>query len=577
MNAKGEVLEALDEVAFRKMMAEVEGIESVAVCFLHSYANPIHEQRVVEIASECRPDLYVTASSEVAPIIREYERFMATVINAYVAPRIAGYIGDMLSALSERGFTGSVSIMKSDGGMCSPEEARQYPVRSLESGPAAGILSAADTASKCEAGLSIALDMGGTTAKACLISGGQPALADEIEVDRLKRFTKGSGLPLRLPSLDLIEIGAGGGSIGWIDSLGIMQVGPESAGAEPGAACYGTGGQFPTVTDADLLLGYLDPAYFAAGTMRLDVDLAAEAVSRHILKPTGTSDVTVAAWGIHEIVNENMARATRLHGVEHGVDPAAVTLIVTGGAGPVHASGLLRTIGARRVICPPSAEVASALGLMLAPRTTELRVTELMPLEELSDDGLHARLRQLEAGLREKAGEPSPSFSVNAWVHMRLHGQGYEVRVPVESPHSIEGLSRAFDREYEARFGRAPWTADREIVDWLLRLSSPKPALPSRLAAVGGDISPGTTRRAFFGPTHGWLETPVRTRTHVHAAGTSEGPMLIREEGTTVVVAPGFTVFSDDLGNIYIEATQDGVRPPSRTLANDLVGVRNLG
>jgi N-methylhydantoinase A len=551
INARGEVVTPLDEEALRSALADLHGIEALAVCFLHSYANPIHERQASSLARSMLPDCYVTTSSEVAPIIREYERFIAAAINAYVAPQASKYLSSLESELRARRFGGTIGIMKSDGGMCSLAEASRLPVRILESGPAAGILSAANTAVECGEELGVALDMGGTTAKICLIANGRPVTTDELEVARLNRFASGSGLPLRIPSLDLMEIGAGGGSIAWIDGLGIMQVGPESAGADPGPACYGRGGTRPTVTDAGLLLGYLDPEYFAGGAFSLDPTAAEKAIRDDILKHTGTDDPILAAWGIYDIVNENMARAARLHCLEHGIDPTSVTLIATGGGAPLHAAALLTKLGARRVVCPPDAGVASALGLLLAPRTRDLSVTEVMPLDELTHEDLGRRLAQLDAQLADDADEEAAGQIVH-FLDVRLRGQAYEIRVRVPDDGRIDSLRGLFDVEYEARFGRAPWPAPREVVRWTVQSTHERDLLVGAPPAVRAGRSAGP-RRAYFGLRSEWMDARVLDRSALVGDEPVLGPLVVPEEGTTVVVGPGQLAYVDAHSNIVIE------------------------
>ncbi|OWT57463.1 hydantoinase/oxoprolinase family protein [Candidimonas nitroreducens] len=556
VGARGEVIHALDIAGAEAAIAALpQNIDAVAVCFLHSYANPEHERSVGDMLRRLRPALHVSLSSDVAPIIREYERFTATAINAYVGPNVSAYLADLKGFLNDSGFKGFIGIMKSDGGMCTPAEASQLPARILESGPAAGILSAAHTAKTRGERLAVAFDMGGTTAKACLITDGEPVIADELEVARLARFTKHSGLPLRLPSLDLIEIGAGGGSIASIGDLGLLQVGPNSAASEPGPACYGRGGDKPTVTDVDLLLGYLNPRYFAGGSLRLDRKAAEAAVSHHILEHTGTNDIVAAAWGINDIVNENMAREIRLHCVEHGIDPASVTLIATGGAGPAHAGQIMTKLGARRMVLPTDAGVASAVGLLLAPRSIEKTVTEVALLADLGTEGLKQRLTALRRSIALSVADFGDELQTRYVLHMRLRGQAYEVRVGAPDPLTQESLAQAFVEEHVRRFGRPPADSPVEVVNWSVTLyqisrSGAGAAYSDKVSDRIGDAR----RDAYFGPEHSWHSSPVLHRSTLAPRTQHCGPLLIEDEGSTIVVAPGQRLEVDIWGNICVEA-----------------------
>jgi N-methylhydantoinase A/oxoprolinase/acetone carboxylase beta subunit len=552
MRADGSVERPLDGEGVRAAIRGLGEVDSIAVCFLHSYRNPAHELTAASIVREELPNVYVSTSADVAPMVREYERFLAAAVNSYVGPKSARYIESMVQSLAARGFRGTFGIMKSDGGMLNANQAIAQPVRMLDSGPAAGVLSAGSSAVACGERLAVAFDMGGTTAKACLVKDGESAMTNELQVARLRRFASGSGLPIRIPSLDLLEIGAGGGSIARIDNLGVLQVGPDSAGAEPGPVCYGRGGVEPTVTDADLLLGYLDADSFAGGTMRLDTALAAAAVEEKIITAIDGTDVTSAAWAIYDIVNENMARAARLHCLEHGEDPARVVLVATGGAGALHASAIMPKMGAKKVICPPRAGVASALGLLLAPRSADRTLAAVRACADLTDATVAEVLNGLEVDLR-RDNQDYP-YSARAWVHMRLIGQGYELRVPVPDNRSIKGLQEAFVAEYRAHFGRDPWSDRTEIVDWtveLFHLSTV--AMPQESFPHGSEHS-GRTRRAYFGPGYGWMECVLLDRAALAATGRPvNGPALLNESETTVVVGPGQQVWCDAIGNLHIE------------------------
>src|ERR687888_852972 len=348
--ADGSIARALDEVAARRVLAELarDGVEALAICLLHAYVNPAHEARLAALAREAIPGAFVSCSSEVVPEIREYERGSTTCANAYVAPLMARYLEDLERRLGGLGIPGQLYVMQSSGGIALPPFARRLPVRLVESGPAAGALAAAQAARERREPKLLSFDMGGTTAKACVIDGGVPLVGREFEVARADRFKKGSGLPIRVPVIEMIEIGAGGGSIARVDRMGLLKVGPESAGADPGPACYNLGGRLPTVTDADLLLGYLDAEFFLGGRMRLARDAAHPALAGHVARPLGL-DVVEAAWGVHRVVNENMAAAARIHGIERGKDLRAYTLFAFGGAGPVHCWRVAKILKGPRV------------------------------------------------------------------------------------------------------------------------------------------------------------------------------------------------------------------------------------
>src|SRR3990172_5261894 len=364
----GSVLRPLDEEGARAAIAALmaEGVEAIAISLLHAYRNPAHERALAALVARIAPGLPVSRSSEVLPHIREFERTSTTVANVYVMPLMARYLDDLERKLADMGIPGRFYIMLSSGGIATPETAKRLPIRLVESGPAAGALAAAQAARQMSADRLLSFDMGGTTAKACVIDGGQPLVAREFEVARADRFKKGSGLPIRVPVIEMIEIGAGGGSVARVDRLGLLKVGPDSAGADPGPACYALGGREPTVTDADLLLGYLDPDFFLGGLMRLDVEAARRAVAERVATAPGL-DLMEAAWGIHRVVNENMAAAARIHGIERGKDLRAYPLFAFGGAGPVHAWEIGKILKVPRVLLPFGAGAISAFGLLAAP------------------------------------------------------------------------------------------------------------------------------------------------------------------------------------------------------------------
>ena len=388
----GAVIRPLDEAGARAVVRELvtEGIEAVAICLLHAYVNPAHERRLAAIVAEIAPDVSVSCSSDVVPEIREYERTSTTTANVYVVPLMARYLEDLERRLGESGIPGQLYVMHSAGGIVLPPLARRVPIRLVESGPAAGALAAARAASERDEPRLLSFDMGGTTAKACVIDGGAPLVGREFEVARADRFKKGSGLPIRVPVIEMIEIGAGGGSIARVDRLGLLKVGPDSAGADPGPACYNLGGRLPTVTDADLVLGYLDAGFFLGGRMPLDRDAARRAIEEHVARPLGL-DVTAAAWGIHRVVNENMAAAARIHAIERGRDLRSYPLFAFGGAGPVHCWQVARVLRVPRILIPFAAGAMSAYGLLAAPLAFDFVRTGRQRLDAADWDAINAR------------------------------------------------------------------------------------------------------------------------------------------------------------------------------------------
>ena len=431
LDVEGNVQLPLDEGAVRAAIErlQAEGVRSIAVAFLHSYVDPVHERRAGEIIREVAPDLWVTLSSEVCPEAREYERTSTAVANAYVQPLMAGYLERLAAAFREAGFGRDIHLMTSGGSLASLETARRFPVRLVESGPAGGAILASHIAAERGEDRILSFDMGGTTAKICLIEDGEPMKARSFEVDRSARFMKGSGLPLRIPVIEMVEIGAGGGSIAQVDALGRIQVGPESAGAAPGPACYGLGGERPTVTDADVVLGKIDPDRFAGGKIALEVDQAATALESGIGERMAMEAVK-SAYGVAEIVDENMANAARVHAVERGLAISDRTLIAFGGAAPLHAARLAEKLGIRRIVVPAGAGVGSAIGFLKAPAAYELVRSRYMRLDRLALDVVNALLAEMgaEASARARSASRADLEETRA-AFMRYAGQGHEIEV----------------------------------------------------------------------------------------------------------------------------------------------------
>ncbi|MSQ37709.1 MAG: hydantoinase/oxoprolinase family protein [Chloroflexi bacterium] len=547
----GTSLRAPDEAEVRTAvdLAVARGARSVAVSFLHSYANPQHEQTVGEIVRRGYPTLTVTLSSDVAPVMGEYERTSTTVADAYVAPVVRAYLARMQDELGRTGFCGQFFMMLSSGGAAAVATAIGQPIRLVESGPAAGAAAAALIGTLTGADPVLSFDMGGTTAKVCLIEGGSPAVVNEIEVARAHRLRRGSGLPLLVPSVELIEIGAGGGSIARVDVTGILRVGPESAGAQPGPACYGLGGREATVTDANLLLGYLDPSYFLGGELRLDSGAADAAIASLGARLGLTAERTAAA--IHGVVNETMAEAARMHLIERNWDPRKVTLVAFGGAGPAHAASVARKLGIGRVLFPVGAGATSALGSLVAPlsfqhaRSLPCRLSDTDwarvgdVLRELADRG--------RAALRE-ANVSDNMIEIVREADMHIRGQVFEITVAVpDGPlgeQSAEEVRRAFGSIYRRLYSRHDPQADLEVVNWKVTARAPRRAVTLGGGTRGGEARKG--ERSMFSIEAGRFVTAAVYDRYRLAAGVSfGGPAIVEEREATVVIPSGGRVTVD--------------------------------
>ncbi|MDD9902620.1 MAG: hydantoinase/oxoprolinase family protein [Rhodospirillaceae bacterium] len=559
----GSVATTLNEDKARAAIAELietEAIEALAVCFLHAYANPTHEQAVAELARAEFPDLYVTASADVVPTMREYERWTTACINAYTQPMFDRYLGRLESGLAAQGFSGKLFIMTSSGGVLAPDAARQFPVRMLESGPAAGVLMSALHGRTLDLPELLSFDMGGTTAKGALVRGGAPLRKYDMEVARVHDFKRGSGLPVITPAIDMIEIGAGGGSIAEIDERGLLRVGPRSAGADPGPACYGAGGKSATLTDANLVLGYLDPAHFLGGEMALDVKAAKRAIAETVAEPLEL-DLTRAAWGIHEIINEDVARAFRIHASERGFDYRQSSMVAFGGSGPLHAMAVARILKIPRVVFPIGAGVMSALGLLASPLAFELSRSRLAVIDDLDREGFTATFAPLieeATGFLRRADIDAADMSVRCSLDMRYYGQGREIEIilPDGDPAAaFDRLTALFEARYSTLFSVSTPGAPLEIVNWKVEATGPDTGLQSGYRMVGNVPSAETarkgTRRAWFGETA--HDCPVYDRYTLNAGTAIEGPALVEERESTCVIGPGETARVDDAGNLIAE------------------------
>ena len=556
----GAVLLALDEAAVRRVAAELKAqeIEAVAVCFLHSFTNEAHERRVGAILAEELPGVAISLSCEVCPEIREYERTSTTIANAYVLPRMAGYLGQLETDLKKDGISAPLLLMMSSGGITTVDTARRYPVRLVESGPAGGAILARTVAAENDARRAVAFDMGGTTAKLTLLDDLELQRSRQFEVARAYRFVQGSGLPVRIPVIELVEIGAGGGSIARLDALGRIQVGPDSAGSVPGPACYGRGGTEPTVTDADTALGRLDPTRFAGGAIPLHRDKA-EAALQALAGPLGT-DAQGAAAGVAEIVDETMASAARVHAVENGKDTADRALIAFGGAAPLHAARLARKLGMKQVIVPVGAGVGSAFGFLRASIAYEVVRTRHVRLDMFDAK----MLNELFAAMRSEAetvvrpAAPGEALVESRQAFMRYRGQGHEIAVPLPNePFAADAagdLRRRFEATYEQVFGRAIPKLEVEALTWTLSIGTDRP-LPSPVKPVTRLATPAPSgHREVFDPASGLLERAALHERKALTPGMSfDGPALIVEDGTTTVVPTGFIARINEVSQIVLE------------------------
>jgi N-methylhydantoinase A len=556
----GAVLRPLEEEALEAAVDGVVagGYEAVAVALLHAYANPAHERAVRDRLAERAPGLSVSLSSDVSPKYREYERTSTTVANSYIKPTVTRYLGHLQQALAARGFRNDLFIMQSNGGLVSPDFAREYPIRIVESGPAAGVLMCGDVAAEEGAAQVITFDMGGTTAKLGAIDDGAPAIMPRFEVDPI-HYKSGSGLPISLPAVELLEIGAGGGSVARSE-MGIVQVGPESAGADPGPICYGQGGAQPTVTDANLVLGYLNPDYFNGGAMRLDRAAAEAGIASAIGDPLGleTGD---AAWGIHTVANSNMERAMRIVSLERGRDPRRYALVAFGGAGPLHAARLARALGIPRVIVPHGAGVGSAFGLLQADPRIDVSQTRVLTLDAEAAPAIAAIYAELEAQARadlERLGMAgAPRWS--RYAYMRYAGQGYEVRTDLPDG-AIDGgfAGRAADMfhdAYERQYRYRDAGAAIEAVDWYLvaSLQTDGDATTTGFAEATDESRPPARRNAYFPETDGYTQIPVLDRTGMRTGEAIDGPALIEEADSTTIVLPGDRAAISPRGHLVID------------------------
>ena len=571
VDAKGGVRLALDEAAVVALAQtlKAEGVESVAVGFLHSYANPAHERRAAEILAAALPGVRVSLSCDVCPEVREYERFSTTCANAYVQPLMARYLESLRSRIAAAGFGCPVLLMTSGGGLTTLETAVRFPIRLVESGPAGGVILSTWIAERFGIDRILSFDMGGTTAKICIIDDGKPMASRSFEVDRRYRFMKGSGLPVRIPVIEMVEIGAGGGSLAGVDEMKRITVGPESAGSDPGPACYRLGGTRPAVTDANVVLGRIDPDRFAGGSITLDAGLSRTAIDTHVGGPLEL-DTTLSAFGVSEMVEENMANAARVHAVERGAELEGRTLIAFGGGAPLHAARLAEKLGITDVLIPASAGVGSAVGFLRAPIAFEVvrsRFVRLGSFDAASINGMFGEMEKEATGVVTLGAPPSARISISRSADMRYAGQGHEILVELpDGPFtaaSIAELRRRFEAGYRALFNRVVPGVDVEVTAWILRAETPAPGRvgdqaergpPARTHERAGGPRSDETRNLFDPMLRDFTSVPVYHRSTLKPGHTLQGPAIIAEDETTTIVTSGFVAALDPSGAIRLTA-----------------------
>ena len=587
----GRVIAALDPECTRaavRDLVETAGIEALAICFLHSYANPVHEEAAGEFVRAEFPNLHVSRSAEVFGNMREYERWTTATMNAFTQPMFDRYIERLERGLADLGFGGRLFVMTSSGTSIVPETARRFPVRALESGPAAGALMSAHHGRKLGHPDLLSFDMGGTTAKGALVRGFTALKQYDLEVGRVHEFKSGSGLPVKLPVIDMIEIGSGGGSLARVDERGLIRVGPKSAGADPGPACYAKGGTRPTLTDADVVLGYLDPGFFLGGEMRLDADAARAAIEEHVARPAGL-DPDRAAWGVHEIANEDVARAFRIHASERGFDYRRSSMVAFGGSGPVHALAIARKLRIPRVIFPIGAGVMSALGLLVSPLGFEIarsRRVYVADLDAASFEGFIAPLVEEASEFLHRAGIADPR--IGARLDMRYQGQGYEIEValPDGGARIADGtgtrvadgtgtrvadgtgagtgagyadafarLDALFRARYAEIFSETFLDEPLEIVSWKVEAAGEEAALDYAGIAGGARAREKRPRNVWFGDA--FVECEVLDRYALEPGTAIEGPAVIEERESTCVLGPGDRATVDAHLNLVAELASE--------------------
>lgn len=566
MDANGKILIPLQKAEIDALAERLVqfGYDSIAVGLLHSYANDSHEKMIGRALADRLPDVMISLSSEVSPQMREYERFNTTIANAYIKPLMKSYLSRLKGRLAKEGAYCPVFLMHSGGGIISLENAAEFPVRLVESGPAGGAVFAAHIAASHGLDRALSFDMGGTTAKICLVKDHTPKTARTFEVARTYRFKKGSGMPISIPVIDMVEIGAGGGSLAHVDSLGQIRVGPESAGSQPGPACYGRGGTAPTVTDSDLILGKLDPAGFAGGSIPLYTERATQALDIHIGSKLDMEAVE-AAWGVAEMVDENMANAARVHAVENGEDLSEYTMIAFGGAAPLHAARLCEKLGIRRCLIPQGAGVGSAIGFLRAPFSFEANNSVFMQLSSFDP----VRVKQLFADMEKEASafvrscDQDANIKTEYKVYMRYAGQGWEIPVPLTVQHITKpdtaDYKACFEREYEQLFARTVAGMEIEITVWSVNAYTEPPEVrPVEQQGHQRTLETTNTRPLFDPALSTFVNATVAQRDAVKDTTQIIGPAMLTEDETTIIVPSSRDAVACGDGTIVVFAKQDG-------------------
>jgi len=567
LNFEGKIIKKLDEKELIKVAKEIKksGVQTLGIVFLHSFKNSTHEKFAKKIIQKHVPGLNICLSSTVSPEIGEYERTSTCVANAYVQPIFKKYVNLLAKGIKKIGIKNDLFLMLSDGGIVHEKVAVEYPIRLVQSGPAGGAQAATLYGKIQKTSDILCFDMGGTTAKACLIENGKPNRTTIFEVARVFRFSKGSGLPLQVPVVDMIEIGAGGGSIARVDEMGLIQVGPESSSSYPGPACYDLGGKLPTVTDSDLILGYIDPDNFLGGDMKLMQENAENAIREHIAKPMGIS-LLDAAWAIHEVVTENMSQAATIHALEKGRKIEKFCMIPIGGAGPVHACSMMAKMNINNMISPSNAGVASAIGMIASPNAFELVQADMQNLEDLNFTKIKRKFNSLKKEGEKsllKTGTKLNKTNISNSLLMRYIGQGYEIEVPINdkclNSNNITNIRIEFERVYKKLFGRIE-KMPLEIISLrtIATSISSQPIIKKKMVDLSMDNKKPKIRKAYFGGKT-YLETPVFQRNNLPKNFKKNGPLIIEERESTLIIPPYFNLKMDFTGNLLIrKANQNG-------------------
>ena len=566
MSAEGTVLIGMDESAIDRLVDELDQseAEAVAICLIHSYANPDHERRLRDELARRRPQLTLSISSDVSPEAREFDRLCTTVANAYIQPLMESYLARFRKTFSDEGVSCPILMMTAGGGMCTIETAARFPIRLVESGPAGGAILAARIAARAGLDEVLSFDVGGTTAKLCLIDNARPQTSRQFEIARAARFIKGSGMPVRIPVIEMIEIGAGGGSIAGVDRLGRLTVGPKSAGSEPGPVAFGRGGTEPTVTDSDITLGYIVPDTFAEGHIDIDTAASKEALERVIGSRLET-DAVGAADGVSRIVNESMASAGRMHAVESGKDLGPRTMIAFGGNGPLHASRVARSAGVSRIVIPPNPGVGSAVGFLFAPVSFEIVRSRYTLLETMDLKAINDLFKEMIAEARDVVaqGAGTSETGTGRTAFMRYNGQGHEIEISLpDRPlgrEDIAPLTAAFEEEYRKQFSRPVPGMEIEILNWAVRVATLEGEVPSApdLPELK-TITPAETRPVICDLEGTQKAAAFVSRASLLPGDHIPGPALITEPQTTTLVSSDFSAHVDAIGNLVLVRDQKG-------------------